>query len=86
MPHERAKLVRALIANQASLRTRDAARVLGVSLPTARRKMEDIARLGIAALKHRTQDARLILRPEWHWCLDLSADPGPHTPPSNLQG
>jgi hypothetical protein len=86
MPHERAKLVRALIANQGTLRTRDAARVLGVSLPTARRKMEEIARLGIAALNHCTQDARLILRPEWHWCLDLGADSGPHTVPSGFQG
>jgi hypothetical protein len=72
-PHERAKLVRALIRHEGELASRQAGAALGVSRPTAYLKVKDLAALGIAT---RTGDNpqkgwRLKLRPEWAWCLDL---------------
>ncbi len=59
---------------------------LGVSLPTARTKMEDLVRLGIAAYEGPKEFQRLFLREEWRWCLDLDVGPFTHTPPHGLQG
>jgi hypothetical protein len=85
MPHERSRLLRALIRGQGWLTTKQVARVLGVSRPTARLKMGDLARLGIATLKDRDQFARLSLRPDWRWCLDLATVDHTHTS-SQLSG
>jgi hypothetical protein len=74
MPDARAKVIRALIREGGALTTRRAAAALGQTLPTARRRMMEMAGLGVATLTGGDANGQtLTLRPEWRWCLDLRA-------------
>jgi hypothetical protein len=76
IPHDRSKLIRALIGNGGTLTTRQAARAMAVSLPTARARMLDMNLLGIGTMTGGEYEGwTLTLRPQWHWCLRLPIGP-----------
>lgn len=86
-PHERAKLLRALVEQGGSLTTARAADALHATAPTARKAMKALAVLGVGTLTgegDHNEGAALTVAPEWRGCLGL--DPAPtHTPTDSCQ-
>jgi hypothetical protein len=77
-PHERTRLVQALVQNDGVLRTGDAAGALGASLPTTRLVMRALDLLGVALLTgthDHAEGGQLTLRPQLRFALGLPESP-----------
>jgi hypothetical protein len=78
-PHERTRLVRALVAAGGTITTRQAATALKATPPTARRAMKALAVLGIGDLEGENDHGEggiLTLAPPWQSCLGLDIHTG----------
>jgi hypothetical protein len=83
-PHERTRLVWALVAAGGTITTREGAMALKATPPTARRAMKALAVLGIGSLAGESDHGEgmtLTLAPVWRSCLGLDA----HTPADSFQ-
>jgi hypothetical protein len=81
MPTDRALLFRSLLRSDGAVATREAGQALKVALPTARKLMRALELLDVADIEgEEVSGFRLVLRPEWRWCLREA-----HTGPAEFQ-
>jgi DNA-binding transcriptional ArsR family regulator len=75
IPRNRRRVLRALLTVSGELTTADAEKVLGVSQPTARNLMKELAATGLAIFDGGTGSAasRLVLADDWKWLLPQEA-------------